>query len=252
MGKRKFRLAVVQMTVTPEVEENLKRIARWIERAAKQGADFVLFPEYSLTGSKVRHPQDLIDDALDRIAEACRQNKITALVGTTYQTPAGRENQVRIYTQSGDLLGVQTKIVCTIKDREEKEFICGKELRTYKHRGLHFGVLACNDLWVSPGCGPYPDPRLSYRLGQKGVDVIFHAVGAASAANYLKFHEGNHIVRAMESGAYIAVANIAGPAREACVTVGVIDPEGEFLVKAPHGRDRMVTTDIVISNKPRK
>jgi predicted amidohydrolase len=110
---------------------------------------------------------------------------------------------------------------------------------------LCFGVLICNDLWVTPGCGPYPDPRLSYQLGRKGARVIFHAVGAPGGGpKYRLFHEGNHLLRAIESRVYIPVSNITGPASQASVRVGIVTPQGEWLVAAPFGKDAMVIGDV--------
>ena len=236
------------MTVTDDLTVNLSKVLDFIRRAARKKSDFLLLPEYSLTSSHGKQSKEEIDDALGQFEDACRENRITALVGTTYPEGNNRWNQVRIITDRGQLLGKYNKTVCTITDRTSKGFLCGNELPVFHHSGLVFGILICNDLWVTPGCGPYPDPRLSYQLGQKGARLIFHAVGAPRGGpKYRMFHEGNLVLRAMESRLYIAVSNITGPAREACVTVGIVDPEGEWIARAPHGRDALLVSDISIN-----
>ncbi|HJZ70448.1 MAG TPA: carbon-nitrogen hydrolase family protein [Vicinamibacterales bacterium] len=49
---RALRIAVVQMpSVDHDIDANLRRAAAFAEQAAKQGAEFVLFPEFMATGS---------------------------------------------------------------------------------------------------------------------------------------------------------------------------------------------------------
>jgi len=51
-GGRALRIAVVQMpSVDHDIEANLKRATAFAEQAVKQGAQFVLFPEFMATGS---------------------------------------------------------------------------------------------------------------------------------------------------------------------------------------------------------
>jgi predicted amidohydrolase len=84
--KKTWRIAVCQMTVTPDLADNLARILSLIRRAGRRRADFLLFPEYALTGSRARHRQDKIEDALDRIAAACAKAGVAAIVGTVSAT----------------------------------------------------------------------------------------------------------------------------------------------------------------------
>jgi hypothetical protein len=88
-------------------------------------------------------------------------------------------NEVLILGGDGHLIGRHAKIVPTLLDREW--CVPGRRLRVFHDRGLTFGCLVCNDLWVTPGCGPYPDPRLTYQLACKGARVIFHSVYSGSS-----------------------------------------------------------------------
>src|SRR5690606_9912585 len=122
------------------------------------------FPEYALTSSRAIYTNRQIRERLDRIRQRCHDARVTAIVGTTMKEEEQgkhRLNMVKIFSDRGDILGEYRKIVLTTRDQVEKLFISGDRLPVFTHHGLRFGVLICNDLWVTPGCGPAPDPRLS-------------------------------------------------------------------------------------------
>ncbi|MHB9032682.1 MAG: hypothetical protein ACYC6L_06505, partial [Anaerolineae bacterium] len=102
--------------------------------------------------------------------------------------------QVRIYDAEGRFVGAHAKMVPTSGDRQFCE--PGTQLRTCTLEGITFGCLICNDLWVTPGCGPYPDPRLTYQLGKLGAQLVFHAINSGAAQEYLPYHESNLALRA--------------------------------------------------------
>ena len=122
----------------------------------------------------------------------------------------------------------------------------GKALRTFEHRGLRFGSLICNDLWVTPGCGPYPDPRLAYQLGQKGVDVIFHAINSGSSARHIPYHESNVSLRAVESKVHIITVNAARHSEPVNCASGVMKPDGAWQLTADRIGEQFFVADIEI------
>ena len=132
----------------------------------------------------------------------------------------------------------------TLGDRE----FCrpGEELRTFRHLDVTFGCLICNDLWVTPGCGPYPDPRLAYHLGKKG------AQGGVSR-DKLGFERGSHAVprsnlalRAMESQFHIVTANAAGSEGSGERGDGRHVTEGEWLTQCPRTGEHTYSIDIEV------
>jgi predicted amidohydrolase len=227
------------MSVSPRIEDNLPRILDSIT-AAK--GDFIVFPEMSLTGYHGEFSMKATEAAWSQISAACRKAYVTALIGTGCKTADGTFIQTRIYTPDGELLGTHEKLVPTDGDR--KFCIPGEELRTFQHEGLTFGCLICNDLWVTPGCGPYPDPRLTYQLGQQGAQIIFHGVNSGTSAAHLPYHESNLALRAMESNLYIATANAACADGPVNCTTGVMAPDGAWIAQCSHEGDHTCTVDI--------
>lgn len=236
-----IRVAGVQMNVFAKLSENLPRIIDHIEQG---DCDFIVFPEMSLTGYHGNFSKRETQKAWRQIATACRHAYVTAIVGTGAKEDGVTYIQSRIYTDAGELLGTHEKLVPTSGDRK----FCrpGEELRVFAHGGFVFGCLICNDLWVTPGCGPYPDPRLSYQLGKKGAQIIFHSVNSGSSQVHAPYHESNLKLRAMESGVCIATANAADPDGPVNAPTGIMSPKGDWLVQCPATGEHKYVLDIDI------
>ncbi|MCP4645767.1 MAG: carbon-nitrogen hydrolase family protein [bacterium] len=234
-----IRVCGVQMDVSTKLEENLPKI---LDRIISAEADFILFPEMSLTGYHGEFSAKATEAAWVQIAAACRQSYVCALIGTGCKTKEGAFIQTRIYDKAGELTGTHEKLVPTSGDRE----FCrpGEELRVFEDSGLTFGCLICNDLWVTPGCGPYPDPRLAYQLGKKGAQIIFHSANSGSSAVHTAYHESNLALRAMESKVYICTANATAPGGPVNCLSGVMSPEGEWMARCPRDGEHTYVYDI--------
>ena len=61
-----IKVAGLQMRVTRDITSNEQRILRGIDRAAKQGADFLITPEGSLSGYRTDLDREVLDQALER------------------------------------------------------------------------------------------------------------------------------------------------------------------------------------------
>ena len=235
------RISGVQMPVSPNLGENLEKILHHIE---KSNGEFLVFPEMSLTGYHGDFDDKATRKAWRQIAEACHQAYVTAIIGTGAKEDGATYIQSRIYSDTGKLLGTHEKLVPTSGDRA----FCkpGEELRVFNHRNVTFGCLICNDLWVTPGCGPYPDPRLTYKLGKMGARIIFHSIHSGSSAIHIPYHESNLALRAMESNVFIVTANAADPKGPVNALTGVMSPKGEWLVKCPRTGEHTYVYDIEI------
>jgi predicted amidohydrolase len=231
----------VQFEVSKKLDDNLSVILDYIR---KSDADFILFPEMSLTGYSGDFSDKAARKAWRQIAEGCRQSYVSAIIGTGCKTEEGTYIQSRIYDKSGELVGKHDKLVPTSGDREF--CIPGAELRTFVDNGARFGCLICNDMWVTPGCGPYPDPRLAYQLGKKGAQIIFHSINSGSSARHTAYHESNLALRAMESKVYICTANAADPNGPVNCMTGVMGPDGEWQTHVPRTGEHIYTVDIAL------
>lgn len=238
-----LKIVGVQMAVSRELDENLPRLLPYVERAGRQGADWILFPEMSLTGYHGEFDRDAGEAGCEEFAAACRAANVNGIVGAGAWIEGECYIQTRAYSRQGKLIGTHEKMVPTSGDRK----FCspGKELRVFDHEGLRFGMQICNDLWVTPGCGPYPDPRLCYQLGQKGARVVFHAINSGSSQEHLPYHESNLALRARESKFHIATANAAKD-HPVNASSGVMGPDGQWIVTAPRDGEGIYAQEITL------
>jgi NAD+ synthase (glutamine-hydrolysing) len=225
-----MRIMGVQMYVAHDLDENLRKIEGYIKLAGGK-ADLVLFPEMALTGYHGDFDQAQRTAGLEIIAAACRTNGVAAAVGAGNKTSEGTYIELVAFSSDGEQIGSHSKIVPTNGDR--KWCIPGQELKVFEYMGVPFGMLICNDLWVTPGCGPYPDPRLTYQLGQRGAKLVLHAINSGHKPEYIPYHESNLALRARESRFHIATANAVQQMDQPVnAATGVVSPDGNWLAQA--------------------
>ena len=235
------RVTGVQMSVGVKKADNLPRI---LEHIKNSDCDYIVFPEMALTGYNDGFSDNRTLEAWDQVAAACRLSYTTAVLGTGSRADGVVYIQSRIFDDQGEVLGTQEKLVPTESDREW----CrpGSKLKVFNHGDLTFGSLISNDLWVAPGFGPYPDPRLSCQLGQKGAQVIFHINHTCPGPGYEDYCDANLRLRAREAGCYIVVVNAAPQNGPLTVPSGVMSPEGEWCHKAPTTGEQVFSYDLEI------
>ena len=230
-------LCGVQMVVHRDVEQNLPRILEHLRIASEDGADIVLFPEMSLSGYHGDWNWEAVQAAVSDVEQAIRTHNIAAVIGTGWRVDGETFIQLRAYDSSATLLGTHEKIMATgSPDTGGDQQFCkpGSELRTFEWRGITCGMLICNDLWVTPGTGPYPDPRLTHQLVRDGARLVFHAINSGASDIHRPFHESNQALRAMESGLHIATANAALMDRRINAASGLIRPDGTWATKVDY------------------
>lgn len=245
--KRTYRIAVAQLRVDgDDMELNACGILDAVELAAAEGADFLVTPEMALTGYHGRFDLARRNRLVKLVRSAAGEAGVTVMLGCGDKLAGKAYNEVLVVGRDGRILGRHAKIVATDGDR--KWCTPGKRLRTFCDRGLTFGCLICNDLWVTPGCGPYPDPRLTLQLAGKGARVVFHSVHSGQSKRHIPYHESNLALRAREGKLHIAVANAASNTGVNCAT-GIMGPEGDWLVRCNRRGRQFAVTDIEITGK---
>src|SRR3989344_441908 len=84
-----IKVAAAQIRVTKNTEENLDKILSYIKKAASKKIDIVCFPEASLIHSKNKHAIKKlpINNYINKIKNACKENKIHCIFGTALLEP---------------------------------------------------------------------------------------------------------------------------------------------------------------------
>ncbi len=223
-----LNLVTVQMRVERDVQANLSRILRGIERAATDGADFVLFPEAALSGYYGGFDQPAIEAGLAQVSAACRDRGVAALVGTCYREGQAVYNQVRVFSDDGMYLGAHSK---TIPTRGDLEWcVAGGGVQVFEHKGLTFGALICNDFWCTPPSA-LPDTHLVQQLAEAGARVVFHAINSGFNLGYLKWHTAHLEMYADIYNIHVLTSNAAGD-EPTNAPSGLLTPQGDWAAQA--------------------
>jgi predicted amidohydrolase len=243
--KRTYRIALAQLRVEAKDQRlNLCGILEALDLAAAEGADFLLAPEMALTGYHGRFDKALRDELMARLRAACAASGVTAIVGAGDKRGGRTYNEQVVIGGDGRILGRHAKMMLTSGDRRWSA--PGQRLRVFRDRGLAFGCLICNDLWVTPGTGVLNDPRLTLRLARRGARVIFHSVYSGRDRRYIPFHESNLALRAREGRLFIAVANAAARPAVNCAS-GIVGPDGQWLIRCRRRGRQFAVADVQVS-----
>ncbi len=201
-------MAIAQIAVTQDIDQNTKTIERAIEKAMAQQADILLTPEGSLSGYTPRFDQQQVEASLNKIVKKASSAGLALALGTCFVEPDDGKcyNQLRFYDGEGNFLGFHSKTLrcgtMTTPSQGEINDYAVRPLRTFKLKGITVGGLICNDMWANPMCTPMPDPHLSQQLSDMGARIIFQAINGGRDGNdwsrnvFWPFHETNLRIRA--------------------------------------------------------
>ena len=232
-------LAGFQMTVTNDIKTNQDKILGAIQKAANDGANFLITPEGSLSGYTSNFKQEELAPALDKVTAFARQMKVGLMLGTCFkEIIRGKEycsNQVRFYTPDGQFIGAYSKILrCSNLDLpgsgEMTDYLEG-ELKIFNWNGFRFGTLICNDLWATPGYTTMPNPYLPWKLKQMGAQLIIHCVNSGTVQKYRPFHESSAELWAAAIQTPIIEVNAAQGNETINAQSGLIESTGERRIR---------------------
>jgi len=238
--ERRLRIAGIQMVVSREVSGNEGRIAAGLDRAAADGASWLLTPEASLSGYTPDFDMEEVQTATARLVRRAKDLGVGLALGTCYrEAEGGRQHcydQVRLYAPDGEHLGSHAKILrCSPLQHpgtgEMLDYVEGV-LRVYEWNGFRFGALICNDLWATPGYTTMPNPYLPWRLKQMGAEFLLHAVNSGGDERLRPFHESSTELWARTLRLPIVQVNAARPdGAPVNAASGAVDADGVRYVR---------------------
>lgn len=167
-----LRVALICSKSLPgQTESNLERHALWLERAARQGAKFIGFPECSLTGYDLseRTAIALESAPVRSLAELAKKHQVYVSAGLV-EKREGKFFNTQILVGPGGLLGAMRKVNLTLKER--KFFAPGREFPVFDVDRIKVGIAICAD------ATHFETVKL---LGLRGAQMVF-----APHATYLK------------------------------------------------------------------
>jgi len=248
----RFKLALAQInTKLGVVESNLEKNLKWIQQAASEKADLVIFPELSLTGYGL---QDLVSEVAHRPEEndpvfrellAASEN-IDIVVGFVEEDIRNRFFISSAYLSKGQVVHVHRKVYLPTYGLfdEGRFFAWGDGVATFQTGFGCMGILICEDFWhisppyllwldgadiflfmsASPGRGMSDAPQLSTAQWVESINRAYASIFTSFVVhcNRVGFEDGLHFWGGST----------------------VYDPNGELITKAPLEQEALIICDI--------
>jgi N-carbamoylputrescine amidase len=261
--QKNFRIGLVQMRMSPDLQDNVSRATGKVVEAAHAGADVVCLPElYRSPYFCQREDAALFDLAepvpgpsTEAMARVARQAGVAVVVPIFERRAAGLyHNSVAVLDRTGELCGLYRKM--HIPDDPafyEKFYFTPGDLgfRSFDLQAGHIGTLICWDQWYPEGA------RL---VALQGAAVLFYPTaigwhpqekaqhGAAQRDAWQTVQRGH----AIANGIYVAAVNRigfepGGPGQAGLEFWGssfVCDPFGVMVAEASVDREEILVAEI--------
>jgi predicted amidohydrolase len=199
-----LRVAAVSSKCIPgKVAANLERHARWTERAVSRGAQFIGFPECSITGYEFSPDVAITLDGPEVrfIIDLAKKHGVYISAGLV-ERRNGKMFNTQILAGPRGLLGSVRKINLTQKER--KFFIPGAEFPVFDVGGVKVGIAICADATHF---------ETLHVLALRGAQMIFvpHATYLkGTPANWFEWRLARWGLFAQDCCAYLVGCNNAG------------------------------------------
>lgn len=244
----KFRLALIQLFVSPVKSDNLNRASKLIREAAQQGAKVVALPECfnSPYGTKFfpEYAETIPGESTKVLSDVAKECGIYLIGGSIPEEDAGKlYNTCTVFGPDGKMLAKHRKI--HLFDINVPGKICFQESETLSP-GDSFSVFDTPYCKVGVGiCYDIRFAELAQIYTKKGCQLLVYP-GAFNMTTGPAHWELLQRSRALDNQVYVATASPARDEKASYVAWGhssVVSPWGEVLSKA--GPDETVTyTDI--------
>ena len=235
-----------------DVAANLAAHRRVVDAAVRAGADVVLFPEMSLTGSvdPVAHAERLVplDAPVVQVPlDATRASEVAVVFGVGERAAGGRAHITQCVVLAGELVAVYRK---RHLGDDEVGFTPGRGRCTFDHAGVRCGLIVCADSTVdepvdgvvaagaqlvcfaaAPGLyGPRRD-EVGFAAGLRW----WESAGLADAQR----HAARHRV-------WVALATQAGATIDEDFPglAALVAPDGEVVARTPDWREATLLADV--------
>ncbi len=235
-----MKLSLVQLTVGPNLDLNLKKLQDLLNESIKFNPDLILLPECCLfLSNKNKHFFSINDSCIAYFKNFAKLNNVYLLVGSLPIMDNGRPyNQSLLIDSQGTIVSKYNKIHMfdvMLKNgenyRESEYYTSGNDLIISDIQGFKVGHTICYDLRF---------PKLYRALAKMGSQII--VVPSAFTQTTGKAHWHTLVrARAIENGVFILAPNQWGTNEENRSTYGhsmVVNPWGDIIAEA--GNQEMV------------
>jgi N-carbamoylputrescine amidase len=258
---QKFSIGLVQMSCSPDSEENLDKAAARVVEAADRGANVVCLPELFRSQYFCREEDPRLFDlaepipgpSTDRLSQVAREKKVVIVASVFEKRAQGLyHNTAAMIDADGTLLGIYRKM--HIPDDplyfEKFYFTPGDTgFRNFDTKAGRIATLVCWDQW-------YPEGARIAAMG--GASVLFYPT-AIGWHPYEKAEFGDaqydawrtiQRAHAIANGVYVAAVNRTGFEGEGDRGLEfwggsfIADPFGRVVAQASHDKEEILLADV--------
>jgi N-carbamoylputrescine amidase len=262
----KFKIGLIQISLGKNPDDNLKKAIKWIERAAKRGANVICLPElfrsqYFCQKEDIENfnlAETIPGPSTEAISKVCKKLRVVVVTSLFEKRASGiYHNTAAIINDEGKLEGIYRKMHIPDDPAYYEKFYFTPSDLGYKAFNNKFGkisTLICWDQW-------YPEAaRLS---AMQDPSVIFYPTAIGWHPHEKKEHgkaqfEAWQTVQrghAIANGIYIAAVNRIGLEKPDTNSAGiefwgssfVADPQGIIIAQASTNKEEILIAEIDLS-----
>jgi NAD+ synthase (glutamine-hydrolysing) len=240
---KSLRVALAQINSTVgDLSGNTRKIIACLNKAERQGADLVTFPELAICGYP---PEDLlfksnfIKDNLKSLEEiVASSGGITAVIGFVDIEKEKIYNAAAVINDR-KIAGVYHKIALSSDGvfDEKRYFKKGEGFSVFELGGMRFGVNICEDIW---------EETTGLPLKGNDVDLIVNISASPYHIGKRELREKLLKKRAKEFKAFVLYNNLVGGQDELVFDGGgmVFNKQGEIIAQAKEFEEDLVLVDL--------
>jgi len=198
--------AVIFNSTVNQTQQNLDRMAPWVKKAKKEGADLICFPELNVTGYStdpvIKNSAEPIPGPISRqIEKMARADHIVILAGMAEKDDKGCIFASHLVVTPKGIAGIYRKL--HIAPPERAVFSPGNQVPVFNLSGVHLGIQLCYDAHF---------PGLATRMAVDGADIIFmpHASPRGTPQEKSNSWMRHLTARAFDNGIFIVACNQSG------------------------------------------
>jgi N-carbamoylputrescine amidase len=244
------RIALAQLSASPDRTVNLERAIEALRHAAAAGAELVAFPELAIDRffpccrgdrAALALAEPVPGPTTDRIAELARELGVVVVFNLFERDAAGRTfDSSPVFDADGALLGVTRMIHITdFPGFHEQDYYHpgDRGAPVYPTRVGRVGVAICYDRHY---------PEYMRALGGGGAELVVIPQAGVTGEWPEGMYEAEVRAAAFQNGYFTALCNRVG--REGDLEFAgesfVVDPEGRVIARGAAGRDDLVIADL--------
>jgi 5-aminopentanamidase len=243
-----MKIALASPPFPKSINDGISWIERLVKEAREKQAEIICFPESyipgypGMEGESEKAGPEVLEAALNKVRAIATENDMAVILPMDWYHPNGLLNLAFVISNSGELLGYQTKN--QLDPSEDNFWVPGTERTLFELKGLRFGITICHEGFR------YPE---SVRWSaQRSAQVVFHpqCTGNNTKGQLLSdwgnknnpYYEKAMMMRALENTIYFASSNYAFRFPESASSI--IDPDGNCITHQEYGSVGVIVAEI--------